>query len=323
MGALAILMRTHIRALVLAGFCAVAIRTASPQQKPAGDLGWAFPAPVGDPPASFDEAPLKHVPGSSQTYDHERIDAFNPPDWFPDEHPPMPEVVRHGRGNPVMACAYCHLASGMGHPQSANLAGLPVAYFLKQIADFRNGARSAPPMDFIAKGLSDEDAQQAAEWFASLTPIPWVKVTEADTAPKTFVIMTRLRLPVMNRETEPLGDRIIEVPQDPARALSYDPHSGFIAYVPVGSIARGEALVKTGAAGKTIRCKTCHGENLTGMGDVPRIAGRSAIFIFRQLHNIQAGARSGADLMTPVVANLSEEDMVAIAAYVASLAPNP
>ena len=314
-------MRTHVKVLVLAVVCCAAIVAAAAQQKPAGDLGWAFPAPVGDPPVGFEDAPLKHVPGSSASYDHARIDAFDPPDWFPDEHPPMPEVVRHGRGSPVMACSYCHLASGLGHPQSGNLAGLPVAYFMKQIAGFRSGARSAPPMDFIAKGMADVDAQEAAAWFASLKPTSWVKVTEAETAPKTFVIVTRLRIPLMTGETEPLGDRIIEVPQEPARALSYDPHSGFIAYVPVGSLAKGESLVKTGGAGKTIACKTCHGEGLTGMGDVPRIAGRSAIFIFRQLHNIQTDARSGAELMKPVVANLTQQDMVAIAAYVASLTP--
>src|SRR5262245_12908597 len=104
-------MRTHIRVWVLAGICVRALAPSFPQQKPPDELGWAFPMPVGDPPAGFNEAPLKHVPGSSKTYEHVRIDAFDPPDWFPDEHPPMPEVVRHGRGNPVMACSYCHLAS--------------------------------------------------------------------------------------------------------------------------------------------------------------------------------------------------------------------
>ena len=266
-------METFIKACALTGLCVALIAAASPpQQQPPSDLVWAFPAPAGDPPAGFEEAPLKQVPGSTKTYEHAQIDAFDPPDWFPEEHPPMPAVVKFGRGKPVQACSYCHLASGLGHPQSANLAGLPVSYFLKQIADFRSGARTALPMDFIAKGMSDEDAQQAAEWFASLKPTPWIKVTETDTVPKTFVIITRLRLPVPNGGTEPLGSRIIEIPQEPARALSYDPHSGFIAYVPVGSLAKGEALATTGSAGKTIACKTCHGGKLNGMGDAPRIA---------------------------------------------------
>jgi cytochrome c553 len=294
----------------------------APQQKIGAVPAWAFPSPDGVPAAHIDDKPLKQVPGSAGTYDLSEIDPFNPPDWFPDEHPPMPPVVRHGRGNVVQACSYCHLASGLGHPQSANLAGLPVAYFMSQIADFKSGARKAPPMDSIAKALSEDDARQAAEWFAALHPGPWVKVVETDTAPKTFVITTRLRLPLPDGGTEPLGNRIIEVPEEPSRALSYDPHSGFIAYVPAGSIAKGETLVTTGG-GKTLPCSACHGQGLKGSDLAPRIAGRSAIYIVRQLYNIQSGARAGdgVEPMKLVVANLSEEDMVAIAAYVAARAP--
>lgn len=315
-------MRLSAKSLILTLLLGCSLALASPQQPSAPGPGWAFPMPDKAPPAQIDDKPLKQVPGSAKTYDLPQIDPLNPPDWFPDEHPPMPPVVRHGSGDPVQACSYCHLASGMGHPQSANLAGLPVDYFISQIADFKSGARKAPPMDSIAKALSDDDAMQAAEWFALLLPSPWVKVVESDTAPKTLVIVTRLRLPLPDGSTEPLGNRIIEVPEDPARALSYDPHSGFVAYVPMGSIAKGETLVKTGA-GKTLPCSTCHGEALKGSDLAPRIAGRSAIYIVRQLCNIQSGARAGAGVepMKLVVAKLSEDDIVAIAAYVASRAP--
>ena len=111
-------MPTFIRAFLLAGFLIAVSGTGSAQQKQATDLNWAFPAPVGNPPANFSEAPLKQVPGSAKTYDHAQVDVFDPPDWFPEEHPPMPEVVRHGRRKPVQACSYCHLASGLGHPHS-------------------------------------------------------------------------------------------------------------------------------------------------------------------------------------------------------------
>jgi cytochrome c553 len=311
-----------MRILVFVLLCVPLVESRSLQEV-AKDWTWAFPAPNETPPVIVDDTPLKQVPGSAQIYDRPRIDPFNPPDWFPDEHPLMPPVVRHGSGKSAQACSYCHLASGCGHPQSANLAGLPVTYFMRQIADFKSGARTAPPMDSIAKGLSDDDAQQASQWFASLKPSPWVKVVETETAPRTFVLTTRLRLPVPGGGIETLGDRIIEVPQEPSRALSYDPHSGFVAYVPLGSIARGEKLVTTGGAGKTIACITCHGETLRGSGDVPRIAGRSPIYIVRQLFDIQTGTRAGAaaELMKPVVMNLDQDDMVAIAAYVASRAP--
>ena len=50
-------------------------------------------------------------------------------------------------------------------------------------------------------------------------------------------------------ETEPIGMRIVETPENPERTeMLRDPRSGFIAYAPVGSVKKGEALVKTGGA---------------------------------------------------------------------------
>jgi cytochrome c553 len=56
---------------------------------------------------------------------------------------------------------------------------------------------------------------------------------------------------------------------------------------------------------------------------VPGIAGRSPSYVMRQLCDIQQGTRKGewATLMKPVVANLNSEDMLAIAAYLASREP--
>jgi len=93
--------------------------------------------------------------------------------------------------------------------------------------------------------------------------------------------------------------------------------------VPPGSIAKGEKLVKSGGNGKTIACSICHGDGLKGLGDVPRIAGLHPIYIVRQLYQFQGNDYSGtsAALMKKVVANLNQDDMLAIAAYAASLAP--
>jgi cytochrome c553 len=87
----------------------------------------------------------------------------------------------------------------------------------------------------------------------------------------------------------------------------------------MGSIKKGEVLVKTGA-GKTTQCAVCHGADLKGLGPVPGIAGRSPSYLVRQLYDMQQGARKGvwADLMKPVVAGLSEDDMLSIVAYTAS-----
>ena len=72
--------------------------------------------------------------------------------------------------------------------------------------------------------------------------------------------------------------------------------------------------------GPTIPCTVCHGPDLKGIGDVPGIAGRSPSYIVRQLHDMQQGARK-TDLMKAGVANLSNEDMVALSAYAASRVP--
>ena len=92
---------------------------------------------------------MKPVPGSTKQYTQAQIDdPFNPPDWFPDEHPPMPQIVAHGGAKPAgRACAQCHLPTGDGHPESASLAGLPANYIVRQMAAFKNGdaqGRAAP-----------------------------------------------------------------------------------------------------------------------------------------------------------------------------------
>src|ERR1700675_2853866 len=117
-------------------------------------------------------------------------------------------------------------------------------------------------------------------------------------------------LPIHDEEPKPIGSRIIEVPEDRARATSRDPHSGFIAYVPRGSVAKGEALVKTGGSGKTIQCAICHGDSLGGLGELPRIIGVSPLYAARQLYGFQAGTRNGSldVLMKKVVANLNDDD---------------
>jgi len=316
-------MRRFVGALALA-VIPVALAAAPPQQQEP-DRSWAFPAPdKGLAPEKADSNP-RRAPGSKKTYTVAQIaDLNNPPDWFPEENGPKPQIILHGAGGQVCGCGACHLMSGNGHPQSANLAGQPVEYIVRQLADFKSGARNDQGrMALLGKELSEEQARQAAEWFSALKPAAWVKVVEGDTIPKTFVNIERMRLPSPAGGTEPIGVRIIEVPQEPERALLRDPHSGFVAYVPAGSVEKGAALVKTGGAGKTMPCATCHGPALKGMDEIPRIAGLSPTYIARQIFQFQKGARGGtsAALMKAVVANLTDEDVVAIAAYVASRTP--
>jgi cytochrome c553 len=102
-----------------------------------------------------------------------------------------------------------------------------------------------------------------------------------------------------------------------------NPRSGFIAFVPPGSVKRGETLVKTGGAGQTIACTICHGDALVGLGEVPRLAGQQPLYIARQLFDMQYGSSAGkaTALMKRVVEKLSEDDIIAISAYLGSLPP--
>jgi cytochrome c553 len=304
-----------IMALVLSGAIAVA----------AEGLDWAYP--VTPKPEPLDNLKLKQVPDSTRAYTQAQIDdPFEPPDWFPDEHPPMPRIVARGDKPGVRACAQCHLPSGDGHPESSSLAGLPVPYILRQMEAFKNGGRvgvRATVMIAIAKAITDADAREAAEYFSGLKPGVWTKVTETDSVPKSYVGAGGMRFAAAGDEMEPIGNRIIVLPEDEARAKMRDPHSGFIDYVPSGSIAKGEALATTGGEGKTIPCAICHGPTLQGLGEVPSIAGRPPTYIVRQLNDMQTGARSGIStaLMKAVVEKLTAEDMIALAAYVSSREP--
>ncbi len=283
----------------------------------------------------MEQTRLRSIEGSRARYSLVDIrDGHNVIDWFPEDHPPMPAVVAHGPaalGGRALGCAYCHLPNGKGRPENASVAALPLSYFTRQIRDFRSGRRrSADPrkpntntMIALAKALSDEELQAAAEYFGSMKWTPRVRVIEIDSVPETR-IEGNLFLPLRRERTEPIAGRIIEVPEDVEQSeLHRNPRSGFVAYVPRGSIERGKALVLTGVSvlgHKTTPCGTCHGPELMGLGDAPPIAGRSPSYIVRQLWDIQKGTRNGeaAGLMKPVVANLTGQDLVAIAAYVSS-----
>ena len=296
---------------------------------------WAYaipaPAPAGASPAAPDTSP-KQIPASTLSFTRQQIsDGFGPADWFPGDHPTMPDIVAHGKRPDARACGLCHYPNGKGRQENAGISGLPVSYFIQQMNDFRNGARkSAEPrkantnvMITIAKALTPEEIKAAADYFAAMPWTPWVRVVEASTIPK-MESRGGIWIPLEGSGTEPLGMRLMETPENPERTeILRDPRSGFIAYAPQGSLKKGEALVKTGGNGRTEACGVCHGSDLMGLGPVPGLAGRSPSYLARQMFDMQAGARHGewADLMKPVVARLTEEDLIDISAYVASVAP--
>ncbi|CAN5245199.1 N/A [soil metagenome] len=242
----------------------------------------------------------------------------------------MPTVVGEGRRPDVRACGFCHLPGGDGRPENATLAGLPARYIVQQMLDFKSGARKSSvehrrPTDLMAAIGEAENTQEiaaAAAYFSALKPQSHLTVIEAATAPRTVAKGFVMTL-VPEGGTEPVGDRIIEFPNDLERFERRDNHVPITAYVPLGSIAKGKAIV-TGHGGKLMpACGSCHGADLAGKADVPRLAGRSPTYIMRQLYDFRSGARAGPTAlpMKSVVGLMSQEDMLNAAAYLASLKP--
>ena len=275
------------------------------------------------------EGPFR-VPGSALAfYLKQASDEENPVDWFPQEHPTPPLAVAHKPPNGATPCAECHLYNGQGFLGAADLNGLTASYIVEQVKAFRSGDRkSAEPdrtdtleMIAAAKHVSDADLVRAAAYFAALPRQPRLHVIETTDVPVTKADKYGWLDLIPNAGREPIGGRVIEVSADMPRMLLGDDHVAFIDYAPPGAVKEGEALVRTGGGGQP--CRSCHGPELRGVDDVPPLAGRSASYLARMLWDVRSGARKGS-AVTPMEAparSLTEQDIVNITAYLASLQP--
>jgi cytochrome c553 len=340
-------MKTQLLAAAALTFVAVGVAAANATDvEPSWAYGFASPpAPGAEPAAPNPAQPLDKVtqytvPGSEFAFTRAQIaNRYSPADWFPKDHPPMPDIVARGRETAqpqIYACGLCHYPNGKGRPENANITGLTYEYFVQQLMDFRNGARKTSDprksntavMAGFTKAMTDEEIKAAASYFTSIPASAWIAVIESDTVPKTKgengILFT---LEGDQAGTEPIGNRIIETPVS-GRDTEFlrNPRSGFIAYVPPGSRKLGEVLVLNGITashGSVTACTACHGPDLRGLGPVPRLAGRSPSYVARQLYDIQRGNRNGlwTPLMASVLSNLGPDDILAAAAYLASLTP--
>jgi cytochrome c553 len=297
----------------------------------------SFPGPGLRPGDDAEELNMpRRVDGSSAVFSRMEIRyGHNVIDWFPGDHPPMTDIMRRGPASLSeehgFGCAFCHLPNGKGRPENAPPAGQPVGYTIQQLRDMANGLRisadprkrNSPMMNELAAAMTEEEIREAAEYFAAMPWTPWIEVIEADLIPEMHLEEGNMFITVGTEPTEPLDGRIVETPIDDFQAnYLRNPRSTWLAYVPIGSVARGEALVTTGG-GKTIQCSICHGPDLMGLADFPGIAGRSPSYMMRQLWDIKVGTRKGvlAAVMQPVVENLTVAEMRDIVAYLASLTP--
>jgi cytochrome c553 len=324
-------MTTRFCVFILSGLISAGRFSSAADGPPAWAYGTAPEAAAAAPPRPAPDTAIKHLADSQGAFTKAQIgDRFGPADWYPGDHPAMPDIVAHGRKPQVWACGLCHYPNGKGRPENAGVAGLPVSYFIEQMRKFRDGERSSADtrkkntnvMISIAKAMTDDEIKAAAEYYGAMKWTPWIKVVETKTVPKTYTNVG-MYLPLEGNEKEALGERIIEIPVDAEATEGLrNPRSGFIAYVPDGSVKKGEALV-TGDHGKAVACGVCHGADLKGLGPVPGLAGRSPSYLVRQMYDIQQGTRHGhwTELMKSAVNGLSQEDLLNIAAYLSSRTP--
>ena len=304
----------------------------------ADDSRIAPPCPQGSRPIDCayagtpvpDDGIKRSLPGTDLTFTrNEAYYDYGPADWYPGDHPPMPDVVAHGRqADGLRACALCHYPNGQGKMENGHVAGLPEGYILQQLQAFAAGARRSADvrkantneMAMIAAALTDEEKRQVAAYYSSIPFRRMTRIVETTQAPQVRTTSNGLMLPLEDAPAMPLGLRVIEVPENPERTeMSRDPRGMWITYAPEGSLAAGAALANTGG-GKTTACNVCHGPDMKGFADFPSIAGRTASYTMRQLWDFKQGSRQS-PIMQPILAQLTAEDMLQISVYLASLEP--
>ena len=117
-----------------------------------------------------------------------------------------------------------------------------------------------------------------------------------------------------------------------AKALTDDDMKNIAAYLDVQTVKPGAAKNKStvelgkkiyrgGIAEKNVpACAACHGPNGSGMPDqFPRLGAQHQEYTMAQLTNFRAGTRKNSIQMTTISKRLSDDEMQAVADYVAGL----
>ena len=297
-------------------------------------LPWAYV--LNEPASGNADAPdpdeVVTVPGSSVSMPRSAINLTNgPPDWHPDSHPPMPELVAKGGGDGVVACGYCHLPNGQGKPENAQCGGAAVR--VHRAAD--DGLAKRSTQDGRAAdgpaGLHGADRPGRHRCAGSCVPR---STSHRSTSSRGFASWRPTWCP---RHGSPAGStrwskaagwsrsarawsRRRRICIEPSCVMT--PRVLSPTYPPAPSHEESASRPPATMAGRR-PAPVCHGPQLRGLGPVPALAGRSPSYIARQLYDLQTGIRNGAwsDLMDATVANLTTEDIVNLAAYTASLEP--
>jgi len=133
----------------------------------------------------------------------------------------------------------------------------------------------------------------------------------------------RRRYPPMNYLLEYIADSYLRQMADYFAALRPPPVAQTVPDASPALLARGHALATQGDPGHGVpACMGCHGPALTGMEPaIPRLVGLHANYISAQLGAFRYGTRTAPapDCMQIVAGSLTESDVTAVAAWLASL----
>ncbi len=169
------------------------------------------------------------------------------------------------------ACSKCHGDTGLSvSPLFPILAAQQTSYIETQLKLFRQRGRSDPRarafMWGIARGLTDDQIEGVAQYFASQAPV---------------------------RATASSNPALHE---------------------------KGKLIYENGVPARgVIACSTCHGPNAEGQGDnaFPRLAGQHRDYLATELQQFRGRLREN-DVMQGVAANLADDEISAVAEYLAS-----
>ena len=115
--------------------------------------------------------------------------------------------------------------------------------------------------------------------------------------------MTPFALSLSEREFDAIVAHFSKMKPQPNKTFHADPVR----------VQRGEALAKAS------NCAACHGQQLEGKGEFPRLAGQGVDYLAEQLAHFKNGARRDSTGAMPAIAGtLSQQDIEDLAHYAAS-----
>ena len=190
-------------------------------------------------------------------------------------------------------CSACHGPTGVSaSPMFPNLAGQNDAYIIKQLKDFKSGARTDAMMAPMAANLSEADMADLAAHFSGLPSANEQAAASASAGSSSDAAPA----------SAPAAGNVEIVASTPASAIY------------AGNVAAGKD--------KALVCAACHGADGNSLVPMyPSLAGQSANYIAKQLADFKSGNRKD-PVMAGMVAALSKEDMNDLAAFFAVQSTN-